>query len=266
MNHPTQLSYSALTKWQQCPSLWRAIYIDKIKGPVGEEAHQGNDFDQLVTHRLGLPLIDKFTGAPVPVPEITPELKTMLAAYEKFPGNWMTNTKPEQKPSAQQKILITPEQWKETAARYGSSSTIAYPFLGFPDMTRIMTDGVRTELLDLKTSKRKDWHSTWLPQVVIYGAILDVARVTIHLVYRTTVPKKKGGGYDYQVEPYSLFLHANKPLVKCIFDAAGYRSKEINRCVNENEFEELPRNPGFWCTYCPLQVECPVYNTLKGRA
>lgn len=265
MNQPTQMSYSALSKFEQCPSMWRATYIDKIQGPVGDAAKLGNAFDQSVAARLGLPTLDHRSGRPVPTPEMTPELKDMLDAYDAFPQSWLRTT-PEQQPRTQVKIFITPEQWCEIATRYGANPTVHYPIVGYLDMVRLMSDGVRLEILDLKTAKRKDFQPGWNTQIMLYAAALDAAKVSIHLVSQKAIPKAKGGGRKYEVTPYSMFVHANKPLVKAVLNKIAYRSNEVKRVVDANELVDLPENTGFWCGYCPLQMSCATFGALKGHA
>jgi CRISPR/Cas system-associated exonuclease Cas4 (RecB family) len=249
MNKPTSISYSGLNRWTDCPQSWKAQYIDKIRGPVGEAARRGNDFDELVAHRLGLTVYERDGTTVKPVPTETEELTRMLNAYAEHPESWL-RTKPEQKPHTQTKISCSPEQWSELAGKWGSSSKIHFPFNGFIDLGRKMDDGIRDEVLDLKTSSRAEFKVTWPMQVITYAAILGASKASIHLI----VPQVK----EVKVITKEFLLGANKSIVRNCLNWVAFYQAEINRAVESEQFNELPRLPGYHCSYCAIRDDCKV--------
>lgn len=248
MEKPTSVSYSSLSRFADCPVSWRSQYIDKLPGVTSESARRGNAFDELVAHRLGLQVHDR-DGSIKPVPEETEELKRMLDAYAEKDFSWL-RTEPTQKPRTQVKISCTPDRWAEVAEKWGSASKIHYSFIGYADLVRTMSDGIREEVLDLKTSDRAEWKPHWPMQVVTYAALMGYEKANIHLV----VPQKK----EVKVLQKPILLAASKEIVRNCLNWVAYYQRVIDWTIEEGKLAELPRQGGFHCNWCPLQPECTV--------
>lgn len=250
MHIPTTISYSSLNRWIDCPTAWRAQYIDKVRGPVGDNAQRGNDFDELVAKRLGLQVLERDGSTIKPPPLETEELTRMLDGYAADEESWLTTTKPEQKAHTQTKVTCSPERFSELAEQYGSTARIKVPYIGFIDFGRTMDDGVRTEILDLKTSDRAEFKMTWPMQVVTYAVFLGASKASIHLV----VPAKK----EVKVLKKEFLLGANKSIVRnCLNWAAFYHNQQM-AAIENGTLADLPRQPGYHCYYCPLRPDCKV--------
>ena len=248
MEHPTALSYSSISLWCQCPAAWKAKYVDKLQAPVGDAARRGNAFDQLVASRLGCPLFDHL-GKSIDRPDESTELSDMLDGYFAFKDTWL-DTRLERKPMAQVKVTVTPDQWAEMAGRYGANTKIPYSIIGFADLQRTMSDGVRIEGLDLKTSERMEFRSSWTYQILFYAAALGWSKSSIHLVV-----KNKSG---VRVQGKSILSGPNKPLIKHVLDWYAHYSNEIKNSLDNGGTEDWPRNHSYGCSWCPLMETCAV--------
>jgi len=258
LNKPTSISYSGLNRWCDCPVSWKASYIDKIRGPYGEAAQRGNAFDELIAHRLGLTVMERDGTTKKDVPVETNELRRMLAKYAEHPDS-VLNLTPERKPQTQQKVVCNPEEWSVLAEKWGSCSKIHYPFIGFTDFCYLMPDGFRSEVTDIKTSTRHEYKVTWPFQVIVYASILGYAKASIHLISCPPASDKEGAKEkEIKVSTKEFLLGANKSIVRNCLNWVAYTQDQINRAVESEMFNELPRMPGYHCAYCSVRDDCKV--------
>lgn len=248
MNGPTMLSYSSIALFRQCPSAWKARYIDKVKEAPGLAAKFGNDFDTQVAIELGIYPNDR-DGKPVSAPAMTEKLKAAIDAYRAMPGSWL-DTKPDQQLQTQVKVEVSKERWAEVAGRYGARADIPYPLIGYADFIRVV-DGVRKQVCDLKTRERLEFKSEFNTQVGFYAAFEDCTEAFIHVVALGQKGKPR-------CAEHKILIPTNKSFVKHTLDWFAYYSWEIKRAVDDNNFEDLPREAGYYCSWCPMKQECPV--------
>lgn len=256
MNLPTHLSYSSIELFRRCPAAWKARYIDRVQEAPGTAAQFGSRFGYQVTQALGLPTLDR-DGKPLPADELveTPELKGAVEAYRNFDGNWITSNTPERCVQSEVRIDVSLDTWDAFKQRYGVESDLAMPLLGFADYVRTMSDGVRREVLDLKTSSRMEWRPEWNIQVLLYGAALDASAVHIHLVAKRT--------RDYGVGSHTLLLDHNKQLVREALNTVAYYTQIIKATLDAGQLLALPRTPSWGCSYCPIAGECTTQLFVK---
>lgn len=240
---PTRMSASALKLWADCPASWVAKYISKSEKTVGTAAALGNAFDQTVSKILSGKVVDR-DGKEVEVGEPTDKIATMLEAYRSHPKSWLHSTQTVQ---SQVAINITPEDWTKIAARWGCNPTLAYPILGYIDLFRQMDDGVRTELVDLKTSTQTTFRPEWTMQVILYAVATGATQAHIHLVTTTDKPK---------VLMKTIHLKAEDELVREVLNTVAYHCGEIKRVCDVKEFYTVPRKSGQHCFWCPLLTTC----------
>jgi RecB family exonuclease len=254
MNLPKYCSYSSIELFRRCPAAWKARYIDRVQETPGASAQFGTNFGLLVTQALGLPVLDR-DGKPVEVPAETPELKGAVDAYRNFDGNWITSNTPERKTQAEAKIEIGPNGWEVFKQRYGVEADLAMPLVGYADYVRVMADGLRREVLDLKTSSRMEWRPEWNVQVLLYGAALDASAVHIHLIAKRS--------RDYGVGSHTLLLDHNKQLVREALNTVAYYTQIIRATLDAGQLLALPRTPSWGCQHCPVAGECVTQLFVK---
>lgn len=258
LNKPTSMSFSSINRWCDCPVSWKTTYIDKIRGPYGEAAQRGNAFDELIAHRLGLQVFERDGTTLKTPPAETNELRRMLDKYAEHPDSVLRLT-PDRKPHTQTKVTCTPEQWCEVAEKWGSCSKIHYPYLGFIDFGYLLPDGYRSEVTDIKTSTRFEFKVNWPFQVITYAAIMGYAKASVHLVACAAASEKEGAKEkEVKVDVKEFILGANKSIVRNALNWVAYYQDQIARAVESEMFNELPRLPGYHCSYCPLRGECKV--------
>lgn len=246
LEKPTTLSYSSIALFRQCPTAWKARYIDKIKEAPGGAAKFGNDFDTEIAYGLGLVPMDR-NGIAVARPQETEKLKAAVEAYREFEESWLA-TKPEQEPKTQVKVHVTPEQWAEVAGQYGANPVMPFNLVGFADFTRLAPDGVRLQVLDLKTRDRLEFKPEFNIQVGFYAAILGASECSIHVIAL--------GAKKPRVAAHNILVPVNKEFMRHTLDWYAYYAGEIKRMLDAEHCDDLPREAGYHCSWCPLLDKC----------
>lgn len=254
MNLPTHLSYSSIELFRRCPAAWKARYIDQIKESVGSAAQFGTQFGLHVTAAMGLPVVDRF-GQPAQLEQLE-GMDGAVAAYKAHDANWITDAK-ERNTRAEVEIRIGQDEWAEIQSRYGVEQELAMPILGYCDYTRKMPDGVRTELLDLKTSSRLEFQPSWNLQVLLYASDpkIDASAVSIHLIAKRS--------RNYGVGVHTILLDHNKALMKEALETVAYYTRIIKATLDDAQFLTLPRTPSWGCAYCPVANDCVTSRHIK---
>lgn len=238
------LSHSSIQSFDSCPRSWFAKYVEGKRAPAGDAAAFGNNFDQGVSHALGLKPGPRRGKEPSDKPfQPTPEIELAVQFYLAQPAAW---TKAE---SAQEEIYIDPDQWAMLAEHYGCCSEIPVPVIGYIDLSRRMEDGVRWETVDLKTSTRAEFRAEWMVQQMLYALVKRAHRVGVHLLLR-----RASGTFDFAAWQH-LPLKAD---FVWVMNYIGFFAGEIKRAEQTAKCQEdLPAKPGYWCKWCAVSGECP---------
>lgn len=240
MKQIPHLSFSSIEHWLNCPASWWYRYILNEELPAGTAAAFGKTFEELLTSRLGLADEPKLDTE-------NPEHVSIMAAveiYQRWSRAWVHADE------AQKRIEITPDQWSNYADLYGVDSSIPVPLIGFTDLQRRMEDGVRMEILDLKTSGFSGFKMAWAVQLTLYGMAERAYQVTVHQFVKTKQPK---------CEAFSWII--DKPKVAWMMTYIGHAAKQIAEALERDDIGSLPRTPGRnnlarHCEWCPRQLDC----------
>lgn len=227
------ISHSSIQLFIDCPRHWFAKYVDKLITPAGDAAAFGTGFDQAIAARV------------VPGSEVVacdPDVLNAVEFYLAQPRAW------DRAQDAQVKIELDPDQWAVLAEYYGSCTEIPVPLVGYVDLVRTMEDGIRRELLDLKTSSRKEFRPSWSVQTMLYAAALRAARIGVHLLVR-----RANGSFDF-----AAYEHCpNHNDYRWVLNYVGFYANQLTEATKYACSDDLPAKPGYWCAWCPVKLECP---------
>lgn len=228
----SNLSFSAINLWKQCPSAWQARYVVKEHDVKTDASKFGNAFDQALGRHLNL-ITDK------EVVNTAPEMDETIAFYLRHPWAWKTAD------SAQTKLTILPDQWNNWSAQFGARSQIKTPIIGYVDFVRRV--GIETHVLDLKTSTRSNWQIDWALQCFgLYSLALGAQSAEIHLIVRL-----KGG-----LKALRWKYRPNRHLFAWTIDTLGFYANQIE---NYREGDALAEQPDYYCDWCPKRYRCQGY-------
>jgi len=231
-------SVSSVTTAMGCPRQWWCKYQLKMDAPAGEAASFGSQFDQMVSKRLGCKIHkDDKPGSPVE------GVEEAVAGYLSQPWAMKSAT------DAQMPINISPGQWGVIAEMNGLYSEIQRPIIGFIDLF----DAANRVVVDLKTSSSKRTSENWALQVLIYSIAKQASEAKIHLMTRTKVPAY-----------YEFMIPINPRSTKWAVQLMSYWIANIERWLKDGAGDELPRTPGFYCSWCPEALECPAQSLILG--
>ena len=240
MKQIPHLSFSSIEHWMNCPTSWWSTYILDEKLPAGSAAAFGKKFEELLTHRLGLADDPKLN----PEDPEQAEIIKAVEVYQRWGRAWKSAEE------AQKRIEISPDAWSNYADYYGVDSSIPVPLIGFTDLQRRMDDGVRLEILDLKTSGFSGFKASWAVQLTLYAMAERAYQVSVHQFVKTKTPK---------CEAYTWVV--GKPEIAWMMTYIGAAAKQIGAALEKNDMGSLPRTPGRnamqkHCDWCPRQLDC----------
>lgn len=240
----THYSVSSNKSFTNCAFGW---WLDKVEGqklPSSETASFGNQFDELITHRIGLTAHDKRDfDSEKPITE-----QVLLDGVAEAVDGYMLQpwaVKKGETLYAQKKIEILPHEWSILAEELGLCLEIKKPVVGYIDHIKI--DGLRRIVVDQKTSKMKGMRYDWASQLGIYGIAENIQFGEIHLMTRTKVPAY----YKYPVL-------IGDDLKRAVMVKFTYIANLIEKALEQGSGEMLPRTPDYWCNWCPAKLECPA--------
>ena len=237
-NEISHWSFSSLKQLSNCPRSWYVQYVKKEKQPAGSAAAFGSAFDQGVCKRLGI-AVEKESEQIVLSEEDENSLNDAVSFYELQPQTAFWRGA-----KGQVKIEITPEEWAEYADIYGTESRLAVPIIGYIDM--LQQNGPTVEVCDLKTSGRAEFRSEWPLQLLLYSLAKRASVCHVHLLTRL----KKGFGFQaYRFRP-------TKQSYAWMINTLGWLADQGERARMAESEEQLPSNSGWWCSYCPRNIEC----------
>lgn len=262
------LSHSSITSFLQCPRSWAARNIEGVMDVKGEEAQFGDAFDKLVGEAVGFPVKEyrasdgkKVKAEPGEYRKkyATPEVDRAIEHYLAQPWAW-TKCK-----DMQTFIQITPMQWEKLAEKYGANPYLPDRIVGFVDMIRYtpesegLPDELRPiELCDLKTTVQDNWKAEWARQCVLYCLATGATRWSIHRFVRGR-PEKLG------CRTVEMNCAESAQLVREVMDHTAYYAQQIKVLRDDpSGVDNLPRNSGFHCKYCPLADSCKSGEPFKG--
>ncbi len=239
-NRVSHYSFSSLKSFKNCPYSW---WLDKVLGqklPSSAAASFGSQFDQLVAHKLGLEPSDT-RGDDKPITEVT----LCEGVEEAVDIYLLQDFSPKFAVAAQKKITIDPVQWAIMGESFGLSLEISKPFIGYIDLME--RQGLQRKIIDLKTSKRKGMRAEWAEQIITYCLAEQCPRGEVHLLTTTKTPAV----YRYPV----IITDETKAWVMANMT---YYANQMEKALAEGSGENLPRNPDYWCSWCPACLECPA--------
>lgn len=227
---PSHISFSQVSSYRQCPRSWYCKSVLKEPQPQTDAASRGSQFDQLIAYKLGL------GEAPTdPLMERVEEAAQIYLAN----GGW-TRAK-----EAQKEIKLTPNAWDFAREIYGVDWTLPVPIIGYVDLVRQDESGLRTELVDIKTSERAEYRPDWGLQCALYSLVLRAFRFEIHLV--TFTKKIKLTRYTYRPTDQTFCWAMN---------IIGHTAEMMKRTATEKIVEKIPATPGYQCRWCGRQTSC----------
>lgn len=231
-------SPSSISAWEICPRNWWANYVLGKKMEASEAASFGSQFDQLVSQRIGCP----------------------VGKQDKLPDEWLDGVEQavdlylcqpwalKSATVAQKAVRINPAEWAMMAEMHGLFSEIRKPIIGFADLI----DDQQRLVVDLKTSGRKDARQEWAGQLIFYALAEQLSSAEVHLLTRTKTPAV-----------YRFTIPVNDETKKWALIRFSTAIEQIERALENGAGEELVRNPGWKCGYCPEQFECPAFNMIR---
>ena len=228
----SHISYSQVNQFRNCPRSW---FVTKILGesqPPSDKAQRGSDFDASVAAALGLgskpdhPVSDEVVGA--------------VNWYLEQPGAW---TKAD---AAQQEIRITRNAWDALREMHDVAYDLPWPIVGYIDLSRRMSDGIRRELLDLKTSERMDWRPEWAIQTSLYALAEGASQWHVHLIAFNKSGLKMRQ-YTYRPTPSTF---------RWVMNTIGSLAQGMYAASQAKSAEWLAATPGYWCSFCPRNLSC----------
>jgi len=223
------LSFSSISKAYQCPKFWKATYLDKLRTPSSEAATWGTHY--------GMVLQSKLVNKPLTAEEengIEADIYEAVEEYFSHPKSWTAADEVEKE------INIDPEKWRWLAEKYGANSELFWPIMGYMDAVR---DGVP---MDLKTTKRAGFQSSWAYQCTLYALSQNSRKWEVHSCVRNKTLK-----YNF------YFWHLSDENIRSVMNWISNGAKKIKSMVDGiNEPEE---QTGYWCGFCPVMVDCGVY-------
>jgi len=226
-----------------CLRQWWVERVEGKKQGAGDAAKRGTAFGD----QLG----DIYSVAPHPDspsakhkeeiigPHIVSEARDMARYYVEQPRGWSSADE------AEVPCAISPKRWRQLAEYYDLAIGRVFPLIGYADFIR------RTpclELLENKTSGRAQFRAEWVTQTHIYAIVLEAVEAWIHLVATSK------SGYR--------FLAYKVPLDKKALGATVARCLRIMDQIGlalETEGETVYEQPGYYCSYCPVNLDCASY-------
>lgn len=240
-----RISYSNLSTFQNCPRMWWARYVEKIKQPSTNAAAIGSTFGDLVAERSGAILDPKSPraqeiGKKAELEEADKALMDkMLDTYESKPWAWKVAER------AEEEVWIEGKELIRYSKHYGIDPGLrSMPaFVGYVDLSR--HNDTIPQVLDLKTSARAGFQPGWMLQVPLYALKKRAGVAEIHLVTRAKTPR----AIRYQL-----------PMEREVFVNALQWVTSTWRNIHATLKAGKPPvcNPGYWCTWCPIGLECRV--------
>jgi CRISPR/Cas system-associated exonuclease Cas4 (RecB family) len=243
MRQLTNLSFSQINQFETCPKQW---YISKVLGesiPQTSAASRGQQFDQLLAHSLGLvnledcdELFDKAKGQPIPHADerLQEAVDTYLAS-----GGW------DKADETQKEVRLSPEQWDTLAGMYDVDYPLPLPIVGYIDLFRRDSTGLRTELVDVKTSDRAEYRPSWGLQCALYCLIERSWRFEVHLITFTK-----------QIRLCRYAYHPTKTTFQWAMNRIGYTAQQMMKVAQIKSADAVPAVPGYSCGWCPRQTNC----------
>mgnify|MGYP001159224314 CR=1 FL=1 len=227
-------SVSSVQKWADCPRSWWVNYVLGEQLPSSVAASFGSQYDILVSKKLGLQPKEEPT-------ELVEGVEDAVSGYFSQEHAFRDAS------VAQGEVNITPGQWSVFGEMHDLCVEIAKPVLGFIDLE----DPLRGKLVDLKTSSGAGSQPKWGFQVLIYALARHYGQAEIHLMTRTKNP----AWYRYMVpvEPQAL---------KWAMTNFTFYANQIEDALRSGNGENLARNPGFYCSWCAEQINCPARSII----
>ena len=230
MSKISHISYSSVEKELQCARCWYYKYVLKQELPAGEAASFGKQFDVMVAHRLGL--------GPAPAEPLVAGVADAVFAYLAHEEAWMHAS------AAQTEVKCSPSQWQVLAEECGANPVLPWPIIGFLDLERTMEDGIRREVLDLKTTSRREFRWSWALQGTLYALFRRAYRWHVHAVVRTKNLQIATWTYYPSIKTFRWAMD--------LVAASAARMKAWERMG----VEEVQAVPGYHCEFCAGRNEC----------
>jgi hypothetical protein len=250
-NKVSHYSVSSVNSFRNCPRGWWIQKILEQSLPSSAAASFGNQYDELVAHKLGLEPMDVRSRDKgklhITKQNLVDGVADAVAGYLIQPHA----VKKEEAFAAQKMIHIDPSAWAILAEELGLSLDIAKPIVGYIDL--ISKVSLRRKITDLKTSSRKGMRADWAFQDLIYCIAENCIEADIHLMTTTKVPAY----YKYPV----IVNNETKAWAMKNFT---YAAQAIERALKEGSGENLPAYPDYWCSWCADKLECPAKGAFVG--
>jgi CRISPR/Cas system-associated exonuclease Cas4 (RecB family) len=232
------VSCSSINLAIQCPRAWWAKYVLGKSVPSSEAASFGSQYDTVVSKLIGAKNHkEEKTG------EILPGVEEAAQMYMEQDHAFKSAT------DSQVKINIAPGQWAYMGETLGIPTEISFPITGFIDLL----DTNSRSLVDLKTSSSKRTSASWAMQVLIYAIATQANEARIHLMTRTKTPAF-----------YNFMVPVSEDNLRWAMNLFTFYTQQIEKWLNAGAGEELPRQEGFWCSWCPENLECPAKHVILG--
>jgi hypothetical protein len=219
------LSFSSLSLWAQCQGAWWEKYIEN-RETVSDAARFGSAFDQAISKRMGLisEIKDTYDG-----------IDSAVNFYFAQPWAWGKAD------AAQKEINITPQQWETASEMLEAESEIFLPIVGYVDLIR--NEGIVKKIVDIKTSSRAGWRSSWGLQLMLYALAENAQVAEIHLL---VTGKKCPTAHRYVIPVTPAKL-------KWCMETLGCWAKQI---ADYKKGTPLNLSGGYWCSWCPKRLNC----------
>ena len=245
INKIAHYSNSSVGSFQNCARGWWLKYVMDMSLPAGSAASFGNQYDELVAHKLGLEPMDVRTRD-AEKPKIFQQV-LQEGVEDAVNGYLIQPNAPTKENSVctQKKITILPDEWAVLAEDLGLCLEIDKPIIGYIDM--IIMNGVQRTIIDQKTSKRKGMRASWAMQLLLYCIAENCNAARIDLMTTTKTPAY-----------YTYPIMVNDISKKWVMTNFTYYANEIEKALRSGCGENLPANPDYWCGWCADKLECPA--------
>ena len=232
------LSCSSINLAINCPRSWWAKYMLGKSVPSSEAASFGSQYDVVVSKLIGAK-----THKEEKPGSILPGVQEAAELYLEQGHAFKDAT------DSQVKIDISPGQWAYLGEMLGIPTEIKFPITGFIDLF----DRETRKLIDLKTSSSKRTSASWALQVLIYSLATQATEAGIHLMTRTKTPAF-----------YNFLVPVSDDNLRWAMNLFTFYANLIEGWIETGAGEELPRQEGFWCSWCPENMECPAKHVILG--